>query len=85
MTLLLADEASRIPDALYHAVTPMLAVSGGRLIALSTPYGQRGWWHEAWTAGEGWERIKITARDCPRIPAVWLEEERRSMPRWVYE
>jgi len=82
--LLLIDEASRVPDALYRSVTPMLATSSGRLIGLGTPYGQRGWWHEAWTQGEDWERVRITANDVPRIPAAWLETERRSMPAWVF-
>src|SRR5581483_3403311 len=43
--LLAIDEAARVPDELYLAVRPMLAVSGGRIIALSTPFGKRGWWH----------------------------------------
>jgi terminase large subunit-like protein len=45
--LIVLDEASRVPDPLYHAVRPMLAVSGGRLMAISTPWGKRGWWFEA--------------------------------------
>jgi len=78
--LLIVDEASRVPDALYASVRPMLAVSGGRLIALSTPAGKRGWWFEAWQSGETWGRIKITAHDCPRISASFLEEERDALP-----
>jgi len=45
--LLVVDEAARVPGELYYAVRPMLAVSGGRLLALSTPFGTRGWWYEA--------------------------------------
>src|SRR5918997_2920078 len=41
-TLLLVDEASRIDDSLYYSIRPMLAVSGGRLMMLSTPAGRRG-------------------------------------------
>src|SRR5215217_7950736 len=40
--LLLMDEASRVEDELYFAVRPMLAVSGGALMMLSTPHGKRG-------------------------------------------
>jgi tRNA(Met) C34 N-acetyltransferase TmcA len=40
--LLILDEAARVDDALYYAVRPMLAVSGGALMMLSTPYGRRG-------------------------------------------
>ncbi len=79
--LLIVDEASRVPDSLYATVRPMLAVSGGRLVALSTPWGQRGWWYEAWERGGAtWERTKITAHECPRIPAAFLEEERATLP-----
>src|SRR5207253_4923652 len=42
VNLLIIDEAARVPDDLYRAVRPMLAVSGGRMIILSTPYGKRG-------------------------------------------
>lgn len=45
---LILDEAARIPDATYYAVRPMLAMSQGSMIALSTPFGRRGWFYEAW-------------------------------------
>lgn len=82
--LLLLDEASRIEDALYYAVKPMLAVSGGSLVMLSTPYGKRGVFFEEWTGGEGWERYEVPASECPRIPTAFLEAERRSLPDFVY-
>ena len=85
VNLLVVDEASRVPDALYVAVRPMLAVSQGRLVALSTPHGTRGWWYEAYEhGGASWERTKITALECPRISAEFLEEERREMGEWWY-
>ena len=40
--LLIVDEASRVADELYYAIRPMLAISSGRLMLLSTPYGKRG-------------------------------------------
>ncbi len=80
VNLLIADEASRIPDTLMAAVRPMLAVSGGRLIALSTPWGKRGWWYEAWEQGGTlWQRTKITAYQCPRISGEFLDEECRTL------
>jgi hypothetical protein len=82
--LLVLDEASRISDELYHATRPMLAVSGGALIMLSTPAGKRGIFHEEWTGGEGWERYEVKAFECPRISEAFLEEERRALPGWVY-
>jgi hypothetical protein len=82
--LLIVDEASRVDDGLYYAIRPMLAVSGGRLMMLSTPFGKRGVFFEEWTEGEGWERYEVRAEECERIPASFLEEERRSLPAWIY-
>jgi hypothetical protein len=81
--LLVVDEASRVPDALYFAVRPMLAVSQGRLVCLSTPFGKRGFFFEEWHGSGSWERVRITAEQCPRIPAAFLQEERRALgERW---
>jgi hypothetical protein len=78
--LLVIDEAARVPDDLYRAVRPMLAVSRGRLIALSTPYGKRGWFHDAWArGGDDWARIQVAADLCPRITPEFLDQERRAL------
>ena len=61
------------------SVHPMLAVSGGRLVCLSTPFGKRGFFFQEWQDGQNWERIRITAHDCPRISNEFLEEERQSL------
>ena len=82
--LLVVDEAARVSDALYLSVRPMLAVSGGRLLALSTPFGTRGWWYEAWRSNEPWERYEVPASSCPRISADFLEQERQAMGQWWY-
>ena len=82
--LLILDEAARVADELYFAVRPMLAVSGGALIMLSTPYGKRGVFYEEWTGGHGWERYEVPASQCLRISEEFLEEERRVLPSWVY-
>lgn len=63
----------------------MIAVSGGSLIALSTPWGKRGWFYEEWESADNtWERVKITADQCPRISAEFLEQERRSLGEHWY-
>lgn len=82
--LLVVDEAARVPGDLYFAVRPMLAVSGGRLLALSTPFGTRGWWYEAWRSDEPWERYEVPATQCPRITRAFLEEEKRAMGEWWF-
>ena len=83
--LICIDEAARVDDELYHAVSPMLAVSKGRLAALTTPYGQRGWFYEAWNGGEDyWQRTMVKADDCPRIDPEWLELEKAEIGDWAY-
>ncbi len=77
--LIIEDEASFVADSFYRAVRPMLAVSGGRLILMSTPYGQRGHFFEAWREDEGWHRVEVPATECPRITAKFLEDERRAL------
>lgn len=83
--LLILDEAARIDDQLYFATRPMLAVSGGRLILLSTPNGRRGVFHREWMDGQGWQRVEIPATRCPRITRAFLAEEAAALPPWVYE
>jgi len=79
------DEASRVPDGLYTAVRPMLAVSGGRLMLMSTPFGKRGHFFEEWAnGGNAWERVEVPAIACPRISKEFLEEERKSMGDWWF-
>jgi hypothetical protein len=83
VNLLVIDEASRVSDSLYHAVRPMLAVSRGRLMALTTPFGKRGWFFEEWIGPRAWNRVKITAEQCSRISPEFLAEERQALgDRW---
>lgn len=84
-TLVVMDEAARVPDELIGAVRPMLATTDGRFFALTTPAGKRGWFYEQWMRGEGWERIKITADQCPRILPAFLAEEREALGPLRYE
>jgi hypothetical protein len=80
VSLLVLDEAARMPDDLYRAVRPMLAVSEGRLICLSTPYGQRGFFHDAWArGGDDSPRIEVPAQRIARISPQFLAQERRAL------
>lgn len=85
VNLLVIDEAAFVSDGLYKSVRPMLAVSGGRLVALSTPYGTRGWFYDAWVGQEAWERYEVPATLCPRITPAFLDEERRTMGEWDFQ
>jgi hypothetical protein len=82
--LLVIDEAARVPDSLYFSVRPMLAVSRGLLVALSTPFGKRGWFYEEWHGDNPWQRVRVTAAQCPRISADFLREERAALGEHWY-
>ena len=82
--LLVVDEAARVEDALYFAVRPMLALSGGALVMLSTPFGKRGVFYREWIEGTSWERFEVPATQVPRISPEFLEEERKALGPWWY-
>jgi hypothetical protein len=84
--LLILDEAKVIPDDVYRSVRPMLATTGGRMIAPSTPLGQRGWFYEACKQCEDarlrgeqepYKFFKRTCWDCPRLDRQFIEQERK--------
>jgi len=85
VSLIIIDEASYVADELIGAVSPMLAVSQGDLIALSTPHGKRGWWWDAWeNGGPSWKRVIASVDKCPRIPKAWLREERQRLGERIF-
>ena len=78
VSLLLIDEAARVPDDLYQGLRPTIGVGGGDLWLMSTPCGQRGFFYEAWVnGGDEWFRVSATATECSRISKSFVEEERR--------
>lgn len=84
--LVVEDEASRVEDALYWAVRPMLAISGGQIILMSTPFGKRGHFCEVFTGKDpGWKRVEVKADGCPRISAAFLEEEKENLGEWFFK
>lgn len=85
--LLVVDEASRVSDELYGAVTRMLRVSKGKTALLSTPFGRRGFFWREWEnreKGNKWRRHEIPWTKCPRITKADIDDERRQHgERWV--
>ena len=50
-----------------------------KMIMLSTPFGKRGAFFEAWTGSDDWHRVRVTADQCPRISKQFLAEELREL------
>ena len=67
----------------WARASPQLSASGGRLVALSTAFAKSGWFYREWMERAGFKKSSITARECPRHTAEFLEREKRSMgERW---
>jgi len=85
-SMIIEDEAARVGEPLYMSIKPMLAVSKGKLMLMSTPFGQRGHFHDIWTNNDPeWKKIKVTAYDNPRITDAFLDKERREMGDWWFD
>lgn len=82
--LLIVDEAAFVPDETMAAVRPMLAVSSGRMLAMSTPFGRRGWFYEASKSRE-WRVTTVTADKCKRISPEFLAAERKALGDWRFK
>jgi hypothetical protein len=77
VSLLIIDEASWVPDDVYDAMRPTLAVLDGDLWLMSTPFGKRGFFWREWAyGGPEWQRISVPATECARIDKRFLAEER---------
>jgi len=83
-SLLLIDEASRVPDRVYKALLPVLARSDGDLWLMSTPWYKQGFFYEAWThGGPDWMRVRVPATECAWMSKRYLEERREDLgPVW---
>ena len=74
VSLMILEEASRIPRELYQATRPMLAASDGDLLVISTPWGKQGVFHEMWiAAGDRWTKFLVKTEESPRISREFFE------------
>ncbi|WP_051299375.1 terminase large subunit domain-containing protein [Arthrobacter castelli] len=82
--LLILDEASRIDDDVFASVLPMVA-SDGVLLALSTPFGKRGWFYDRHEdALNGWERHKVTVYESAQYTPERIAEVRASLGSFTF-
>jgi len=84
LTLLVVDEAAIIEgmEELWAGLYPTLS-TGGRCIALSTPYGVGNWFHKTYTEAEesknDFNAIKLPWSVHPERDEAWFEKETRNM------
>jgi len=84
VALLIVDEAAAVPDDLFFALRPMVSISKGRIVLLSTPRAKQGFFYTTWQQGVNWERIKITVDECPRISLEERADMRATLGPWMY-
>ncbi len=86
--LLIADEAAYIPETVWTAVTPMLAVSRkirkmGHIILLSTPFGKGGYFYNSFT-DKDFKHFHISSEKCIRMDKHFLRKEKKRMTNREY-
>lgn len=81
--MLIADEAAFIKEAVWVAVTPMMATTKGPIILLSTPHGKEGYFYEAFE-DETFTKFHVSSEDCPRMSKEFLEFEKKKMSKIEY-
>lgn len=86
--MLIADEAAFIPEQVWLAITPMIAVSKkirnmGHVVLLSTPFGRGGYFYNSFT-DKDFRSWHVSSEDCKRIPKDFLHKEKLRMTKSEY-
>jgi len=81
--LLIADEAAFIPEEVWTAVTPMLAVTRGNIWLLSTPFGRGGFFYRCFQ-DENFKSFHVSSEECPRRNQTFLDHEKKRMTKAQY-
>jgi hypothetical protein len=80
-TMIIIDEAAYVLDETYRAVRPMMTDADTELIMMTTPWGKRGFFFEAWESNRRWKKIMVRTpadiRGGRLVPPVLSEEEFR--------
>jgi len=79
VSMLIVEEAARVPDEVYLALLPSLAVCDGDVVLLSTPKGRRGFFYREATEGLGAADTLVhtgPVSECSRISEKYLAKQR---------
>ena len=79
--ILIVDEAAKVSDDVYYAVSPFVSRTHGQIWLLSTPTRQSGFFYNFWHDTEsGWHRVYSNVDDCPEIDRDYLAMQQRANP-----
>ncbi len=73
-TMLILDEAAIIPDRAWEAIEPIISITKGQIVLLSTPQQKEGFFYKA-SINPNYKTIKVSARDCPRHRKEFLDQK----------
>ncbi|MBI2684923.1 MAG: hypothetical protein HYX27_01305, partial [Acidobacteria bacterium] len=80
--LIVVDEAAFASEDVFKALVPMLTVSAGTIMLLSTPNGQTGYFYEQWhNDNSPWTRLQGSLKDCPRVSKETIDQMRQTMSK----
>ena len=82
------EEAAYVPEVVYNAVKPMLAVSAkergfGWETFLSTPFGRGGFFYNSFD-DEDFKQFHVSSENCSRISREFLKKEKKRLSRIEY-
>ncbi len=87
LTFLYIDEAAYVPDPVYNALKPMLAVAVKKGLGweclLSTPYGKGGFFYDSFS-DDDYKQFHVSSEDCSRISMDFLGKERKRLTKMEY-
>ena len=80
---LYVEEAARVPDEVWSAVTPMLLTTGGKIILISSAFTSEGYFYDCWinknNAFTSFTRFTVNAEEIANtrpICATWTEKQK---------
>jgi len=76
--MIIIDEAAYVPDEVYIAIEPALAIKDGTLILIGTPRGKIGRFCQAWIS-PFFSKHHNTVYDNPLISKEYVEEQKQNM------
>ena len=84
--MIVVDEAAFASEDVFKALEPMLLVSNGTFILLSTPNGQTGHFYDQWHAEKSpWTKLKGSLERCPRVSPEAIEAIRKTTAKEVFQ
>ena len=72
--LLIADEASGVPEKIFEAAIGSMAGHNATTLLLSNPTRSTGFFFNSHKPGSSWFRVHVSQKDSPRVPDSFVQE-----------